>query len=322
MYFRGQMSKRFFIYFLLFASPILLLLYSFQVETITKEKIGEMLFFEKTLSSDSSISCASCHKPEFAFADHVAFSKGVGGHLTKRNTPSVMNMAARSVFFWDGRAASLEEQVKGPIENPDEMNLPFAKAVHRLRQNTRYIPLFRQVFHRMPDSASVLECIAAFERSLETDQTPSDRWLNDLPGGLNEAQIRGRELFLSERTRCFDCHFTPDFTADEFRNIGLFNGKDLNDSGRYCISHKQEDIGKFKVPGLRNIAQTAPYMHNGQFKTLKEVVDYYNDPESVLKGGLFRDEILPAKMGLTESEKLDLVDYLEALSDDRFTRKK
>ncbi|MBP6623971.1 MAG: cytochrome-c peroxidase [Chitinophagaceae bacterium] len=290
-------------------------------KVMTAVQLGEKLFFEPMLSKDMSISCASCHKPQFAFADTSAFSLGVGGKLGTRNTPSVMNMTMRESFFWDGRAKSLEEQVVGPIENPIEMNLPFKEAVTRIRNHNGYRKWFYQVYHKLPDSATLVSAIATFERSLETDHTPSDRWLNDEPNEMTASQLRGRELFTSSRTRCFDCHFTPDFTADEFRNIGLFNGQDLHDSGRYHVTKNIDDIGKFKVPGLRNIAMTAPYMHNGQFKTLREVIDYYDEPDKLFHGAINRDTILPKKIGLTEMEKIDLEAFLNALTDDRFTKK-
>ncbi len=314
------MSKTFYRLFLLCGIFICIILSAFTQSgsKLTEAQLGEKLFFDPVLSTDHSISCASCHKPEFAFADNKAFSDGVNGKQTTRNTPSVMNMGMRDAFFWDGRAASLEEQVIGPIQNPNEMNLPFAEAVKRVKASKRYQQFFKQVYGTLPDSATIVRSIAAFERTLETDQTPNDRWLNDLPGGLTAQQLRGRELFTGERTKCFDCHFTPDFTSDEFRNIGLFNGQELNDSGRYLITRNPNDIGKFKIPGLRNVAMTAPYMHNGMFKTLREVIDYYDDPSTVVKHALYRDSILPARIGLTESEKADLEAYLNALTDDRF----
>ena len=318
------MSKYFYILFFLFGIFITLFFSAFKTSVegkpITKIELGEKLFFSTILSSDKSISCASCHKPEFAFADNQAFSDGVNGKKTARNTPSVMNMAMRDKLFWDGRANSLEDQVIGPIENPNEMNLPFSIAVQRIQLDKKFQSLFKQVYNKKPDSASIVDCIAAYERSLETDQTPNDRWLNDEPNGLSEQQIRGRELFTSARTRCFDCHFTPDFTSDEFKNIGLFNGKDLNDSGRYKITKKVEDIGSFKIPGLRNVAVTAPYMHNGIFKTLREVIDYYDNPSLFVHESINRDTILPSKIGLSEQEKLDLESYLHALTDDRFAK--
>ncbi|MBX7226930.1 MAG: c-type cytochrome [Chitinophagales bacterium] len=286
----------------------------------TQEALGEKLFHDKILSEDFTISCASCHIPAFAFADTVALSKGVHGRTGTRNTPSAMNMASRAVFFFDGRAKTLEHQVVFPIENPVEMNLPFPDAVQRVRNNKTYQQLFMKIFGKMPDSASIVQSIAAFERTLETADTPNDRWLQDKPNGMNAQQIRGRELFMSSRLKCFDCHFSPDLTGDEFRNIGLFNGKDWNDTGRSVITKNPSDIGKFKVPGLRNIAVTAPYMHNGKFKTLREVIDFYDNPEKFVQGAINRDPILPQQLNLTEQEKQDLESFLHSLTDDRFTK--
>jgi cytochrome c peroxidase len=190
---------------------------------VTKEQLGEKLFFDKILSSDQTISCASCHIPQFAFADTLPFSKGVNGKITARNTPSVMNMAARDLYFYDGRAASLEAQVVFPVEHPNEMNLPFHQAVERINHSKEYRKLFFQLYKKNPDSISIVDAIARFEKTLETDQTPNDRWMNDQTDAMTASQLRGRELFTSDKTKCFECHFTPDFTSDEFKNILLFN---------------------------------------------------------------------------------------------------
>jgi len=288
---------------------------------VTKEQLGEKLFFDKILSSDQTISCASCHIPQFAFADTLPFSKGVNGKITARNTPSVMNMAARDLYFYDGRAASLEAQIVFPVEHPNEMNLPFHQAVERINHSKEYRKLFFQLYKKNPDSISIVDAIARFEKTLETDQTPNDRWMNDQADAMTASQLRGRDLFTSDKTKCFECHFTPDFTSDEFKNIGLFNGKELNDSGRYTITKNPNDIGKFKIPGLRNVAVTAPYMHDGRFKTLREVIDYYDNPSLFIKNSIGRDSILPEKIGLTEQEKIDLASYLIALTDDQFSAK-
>lgn len=279
-----------------------------------------MLFFDPILSEDKSISCASCHKPAYAFADTVAFSKGVHGRQGKRNTPSVMNQSARENFFWDGRAAALEAQVLFPIQDVNEMNLPIATAVWRLNNNRKYKALFNKLFKQNPNKENLGLAIAAYERTLETSNTPNDRWMNDEPNGMTAQQVRGRGIF-REKAKCFECHFTGDFTADEFRSIGLFNGKQHNDSGRYTQTKKTDDIGKFKVPGLRNIAMTAPYMHDGSFKTLREVIDYYNDPHAAMPDGINRDTVLAKPLGLTEREKQDLEAFLHALTDDRFVEK-
>lgn len=288
----------------------------------TEEELGKSLFFDSILSKDYTISCASCHKPEFAFADTSRFSVGVGGKLGDRNTPSVMNMSSRGELFWDGRAKDLIDQVRHPIENPVEMNLPYDSAVARVASNKRYINLFHKIYNASPNRKNIAEAIAAFERTLETEDTPNDRWLNEEENsGMTSQMIRGQKLFTSSRTRCFDCHFTPDFTADEYRNIGLFDGKELNDSGRYVVSKDLKDLGTFKTPGLRNVAMTAPYMHDGSFKTLREVIDYYDEPAKFMIGSINRDTILPKKIGLTENEKDDLEAFLHSLTDDRFTKK-
>ncbi|MES2479718.1 MAG: cytochrome c peroxidase [Bacteroidota bacterium] len=288
---------------------------------MSKAKLGELLFFDPILSADSTISCASCHRPEFAFADTVAFSVGVGGRLGKRNAPSVMNMSDRESFFWDGRAATLEEQAIFPIEDHNEMNLPVGEALTRLNHNKKYRQLFADIFNQAANKQNLGAALAAFERTLETINTPLDRWQNDEKADtLNPQQIRGRELFFS-KAKCNECHFTGDFTADEFRGIGLFDGRKHNDSGRYNISKNKADIGKFKVPGLRNIALTAPYMHDGSMKTLREVIDYYDNPGKMLPNGLNRDSVLMEPLGLSEQEKADIEAFLRALTDDRFIKK-
>lgn len=286
---------------------------------LTKEQLGEMLFFDTILSEDRSISCASCHKPEFAFADTSAFSIGVHGRIGSRNTPSAMNVASRDALFWDGRAATLAEQALGPIENPVEMNLSIEEAITRLN-NSKYKTLFQQVYGAAPDRENLGDAIAAFEETLETGDTPNDRWLREEADSMTAQQIRGRNIF-RVKGKCFECHFTPDFTGDEFRNIGLFNGKEYNDSGRYNVTHNPDDIGKFKVPGLRNVAMTAPYMHDGSMKTLREVIDYYDQPQKLVPDALTRDSLLREPLNLTEGEKQDLEAFLHALTDDRFVKK-
>ncbi len=283
------------------------------------EQLGEMLFNDPILSLDSTISCASCHRPAFAFADTTAFSKGIGGHLTRRNTPSAMNMASRDIFMWDGRAASLEDQMLLPLEHEHEMGFNRDSVVARLNRSAKYGPLFKQVFGKEANLKLLQASIAYFEKSLETSDTENDRYLNDMPHAMTEDQLAGRSLFFG-KANCNVCHFTPDFTGDEFRNIGLFNGKNLQDTGRYEITRNVADIGKFKVPGLRNVAVTAPYMHNGMFATLEEVVAYYNDPDKVVPDAINRDpDIKP--LGLTSQEKSQLVAFLHSLTDDRFKPK-
>ena len=286
-------------------------------EPFTKEELGELLFFDPILSQNNQISCASCHLPEYAFADTAALSKGVDGKLGTRNTPSAMNQNARSFFFHDGRAETLEEQAAGPIENPVEMNLPLAEAIKRLNLHEQYSSYFKKIYAKRPDRESILDAIASYERTLETSNSPFDRYMHGDTTAISVSAKRGQDIF-NVKGKCFDCHFGPDFTGDEFRNIGLYNAQELNDPGRYEITKNKADIGKFKVPGLRNIAVTAPYMHNGSFRTLREVIDYYDTPQHFVKGSINADTLLTKPLNLTEQEKSDLLEFLKSLTDDRF----
>lgn len=286
-------------------------------KTFSKAKLGEKLFHEKILSKDSSISCASCHLPAYGFSDTVAFSMGIYGRPTTRNTPPVLNMKNRPYFFWDGRAASLEQQSLMPISHPDEMGLPVKEAVARLNKNKTYRDLFLKTFGTVPTAANLAAAFAAFEKTLETDSSRFDLSFDDSTL-MTEQEERGRKLFVSEKTKCFDCHRRQDFTTDEFFNIGLYDGNQLNDPGRYKITGKKEDLGKFKTPGLRNVAVTAPYMHNGMFKTLEEVVEYYNNPGAFVLNPINIDKRLEVPLGLTRQEKADLVAFLKSLTDKRY----
>lgn len=290
-------------------------------QVLSETALGEKLFFDSILSRDYSVSCASCHKPEFAFADNQPVSIGVFNQKGSRNTPSAMNMSDRNFYFWDGRAESLEEQALGPIENPVEMDLPLSIAIRRLKQDESYRKAFYAVYGQEPSRELLARAIAAFERTLETDQSPFDKYMQETDTTLfSESAKRGLALF-NGKANCFDCHFGVDFTGnDQFRNIGLYNGKDLNDVGRYAVTGKAKDLGAFKVPGLRNIAQTAPYMHNGMHKTLAEVIEYYNQPDTFIANSINRDSLMNRPLGLTKSEKKDLENFLLSLSDERFSK--
>lgn len=284
---------------------------------ISKIELGEKLFFDPILSLDTSISCASCHQPSFAYADNRAFSLGVNDSIGTRNTPSVMNMASRLFFFHDGRARTLEEQAVMPVENPIEMNLSFEIAVQRIQNDKIYSSLFEQAYHSEPTREYITNALATFQRNLESDGSSTfDKWMNDNDdGAFTESQIRGRELFLSDESKCFDCHFSPDFTGDEFRNIGLYDGLELVDRGRFDVTRDSVDLGKFKVPGLRNVGLTAPYMHNGMFMTLEEVIDFYSNPYDFVKNPINIDTLMLEPSNFTVEEKQDLVNFLHSLTD-------
>lgn len=296
--------------------------FSESIEPIkSKEKLGEKLFFEKAFSSDNSISCASCHIPEFAFSDTIAFSIGVNKKKGLRNTPSVMNMALRSSIFYDGRAKDLKDQVHFPIEDKNEMNFDIKKVAKRLNRDKKYKTWFKEIYNEKASADNIADAITAFESTLETSNTDFDRWMVDQPNSMSESAIRGRELFMSERAKCFDCHFSPDFTGDEFRNIGLYDERQFTDKGRYDVTKKEEDKGKFKVPGLRNVEVTAPYMHNGMFSTLEQVVEYYDNPYKFVSKPLNMDSLLIKPLNFTPQEKSDLVSFLLSLTDYQFKKK-
>jgi len=283
--------------------------------------LGKTLFSDPLLSSSKKISCASCHKPAFAFADTSAVSLGVLNRKGVRNTPSAMNVNNAAFFFWDGRASTLEEQALIPIANPDEMNLPVDSAVHRLQQSGFYREAFQKIYQQQPSAKTLSRALAAFEQSLETGDTPFDNWkTNDNEKAVSESVKRGFALF-NGSANCVRCHFGPDFSNTEFRNIGLFNGKDLNDSGRAVITRKANDLGKFKIGPLRNVALTAPYMHNGMFKTLRQVIDYYNDPDKIVPDAINRDSLLSKPLNLSEPDKQDLENFLKSLTSKSLARK-
>jgi len=290
-------------------------------EPHSKEELGELLFHDSILSRGNSISCASCHKPEFAFADTVALSVGIDGIIGARNTPSAMNLSAREFYFHDGRSETLEEQAGGPMENPNEMDIPLSMIVKKLNKHSQYRSFFVKIFGNKATKENLVEALAAYERTLETNNTAFDHFMNGKDTlSFSVSAQRGREIF-NEKGKCFDCHFGPDFTGDDFKNIGLFNGKNLNDSGRFLITRNPEDIGRFKVPGLRNIAVTKPYMHNGMFKTLKEVIDYYDRPDQFVPNAVNRDTSLAKPLNLTPQEKKDLEAFLLSLTDERFLKR-
>lgn len=288
----------------------------------TREELGQLLFFDPILSVDKSISCASCHRPEYAFADTVAFSRGVYGRTGTRNTPTAMNVRLHRTFFWDGRATSLEEQALAPIENPDEMNLPVDKAVERLKKDKSYSTYFKKIFRTQPSREALGAAIAAFERSLETSDSPFDRWKFSGDSNAVSEEVKNGFAIFNGKGKCVKCHFGADLTANEFRNIGLFDGKQFNDSGRMIISGKIEDIGKFKTPALRNIALTAPYMHDGSLKTLDDVIGFYDHTEKIIPDPVNKDTILASPLQLTLQEKQELKAFLLALTDQRFAQKR
>jgi cytochrome c peroxidase len=285
----------------------------------TEVALGEALFFEKMLSTNGKISCASCHIPAFAFSDTTAFSRGWNGGLTMRNTPGLVSVSERAPLFWDGRSPNLEDQVMHPLTHPVEMGMTREKLHRLLNRDAFYVKAFLKVYGKRPDTELLARALSAYERSLDAYDAPFDRYMFGDSNAISPAAIRGRQVFL-DKGRCFECHFSPHFTIDDFRNIGLFDGRKLNDSGRYYATREVVDIGRFRVPGLRNVAVTAPYMHNGLFRTLEEVVEYYDNPSRFVPDAIGRDTLLARPLGLTSSEKADLVAFMKSLTASRYLK--
>jgi cytochrome c peroxidase len=281
-----------------------------------KAELGWLLYFDKRLSGDSSVSCASCHAPEKAFTDGAAVSVGIKGQKGARSAPTVINRAYSTLQFWDGRAESLEEQAKGPIANPLEMTLEkeadkaHEGSVTRLRAVPGYVSRFKKAFDADKlDIDMVAKAIATFERTVLSGNAPFDRYQDGDKDAMTEEQIRGMNVFFN-KAACDSCHIGFNFTDGSFANIGIGMDKKDPDLGRYLVTGRDEERGAFKTPTLREIEHTGPYMHDGRFKTLEEVVEHYD------RGGI-KNEHLDQRMKplkLTKQDKTDLVAFLKALS--------
>ncbi|SRR5579883_361392 len=275
-----------------------------------KVELGKLLYFDKRLSADGTISCASCHEPKYAFADGSAVSKGIRGQTGTRSAPTVINRAFSLAQFWDGRAATLEEQAKGPIVNPIEMGNTHEAAAATIAKIPGYRPLFVKAFGSdQVDIDRIAMAIATFERTILSGNAPYDRYKKGDKKAMSPEQIRGMSVFF-DKAKCDRCHENSNFTLNAYSNIGIGMDKPDPDVGRYAITKDPRDWGVFKVPTLREIEHTAPYMHDGSLKTLEEVVDYYDkggNPNKNLDSNM-------RKLNLTDQEKKDLVAFLKALS--------
>ncbi|MBN9482506.1 MAG: c-type cytochrome [Bacteroidetes bacterium] len=284
-------------------------------------ELGRKLFYDKTLSNDMTISCASCHKQENAFDDPRPFSKGTNGSFGDRNAMAIINLGWNTRFFWDGRRASLEGQAHDPVTNPIEMANNWPEVVKRLQSNTVYPDLFFKAFGtRTIDSNLVVNAIAQFERTLVSFNSRFDHFYFEGDStALTAQEQRGLAIFVGDG-KCKNCHLMNTlFTDHEFRN----NGLDANpkDDGLMKFTGNAADKGKFKVPTLRNIAVTAPYMHDSRFSTLKEVVDFYSSKIQQTSPNL--DEHMPefgSGLNLTTQQKADLVAFLKSLTDEDFLK--
>jgi cytochrome c peroxidase len=280
-----------------------------------KADLGQLLYFDKRLSSDGTISCASCHSVKRAFSDGKPVSDGIGGQKGNRHSPTVINAAYQTTLFWDGRAQTLEEQCKGPLANPKEMTIEqdIHKAYQQCQERITSLEGYREWFQEIFGSSecsidNIAKAIATFERTVLSGNSPYDRYMAGDASAMTEQQIRGYQIF--QTVGCAVCHAGPNFTTDSFANIGIGMDVENPDLGRFDVTHAEKDWGAFKVPTLREVANTHPYMHDGSLKTLREVVDYYD------RGGIPNQNLDPLMrpLHLSEEDKEALVSFLEALS--------
>ena len=288
--------------------------YNFNDNPLTEEgfQLGRHLFYDPIISRDSTISCSSCHLQQtgFTHVDHQ-LSHGIEGKIGTRNSMALINLAWNKNFMWDGSINNLEVQAINPITSPIEMDEKLANIVSKLQNSTKYRALFTKAYgNDKVTSQKILKALAQFTVMLKSSNAKYDKMIRK-EVKFSESEQRGYDLF---KTNCASCHKEPLFSDDRFEKNGLAVDTTLNDFGRIKISTKQEDAFRFRVPTLRNIQFTFPYMHDGRFKTLTEVVKHYNS--------LGYNKNLPKQlskpMNLTDNERVDLVAFLKTLTDTEF----
>jgi len=274
--------------------------------TYERIELGKRLFYDPILSKDGTISCESCHIQEYAFTDNAAISTGVDGRLGFRNSMSLANIAYHDALMREGGVPTLEMQVLVPIQDHNEMDFNILSVAERLNLDSTYVNASIRAYNRIPDPYVITRALASFQRTIISGDSDYDR------NQLNESELNGKELFFSNKLGCSSCHGTFLFTNHTIENNGLYEV--YEDSGKYRLTHLQDDIGKFKVPSLRNIEITAPYMHNGSISTLEEVIEHY---ASGGKNHFNKNELITG-FSITDEEKDNIVSFLKALTDDNF----
>ena len=295
--------------------------------------LGRKLFYEKALSIDSSKSCGSCHLQKFGFSDTARFSKGINNQVTTKKSMGLSNIAWQKQFFWDGRSNNLESQVFFPLESPQEMGLNRQEAAKRLNTNPDYKKLFEKAFRASNITPELIaKAIAQFERTLVSGKSKYDEYKHGRTS-LSASELRGERLFFTHPVpeanlrggNCGDCHSGSLTTSNLFSNNGLDNSFD--DIGLEKVTSNPDDKGKFKIVSLRNVALHPPYMHDGRFKTLEDVLDHYNEhiKESTTLDVQIKDATNTKEgtsLGLTAQEKSDIIAFLKTLTDDSFINNK
>ena len=290
--------------------------------TLEGVALGKKLFYDPILSGNNTMSCANCHFQSKAFSDPSQFSIGIEGILGNFNASALINLAWNTSNFWDGRSPTLEDQAFSPITSFIELHSSnWNEISNKIMTNKQYKILFREAFNTETiDSTHIVKAIAQFERTLISGDSKFDKFL-DYRAILNPSELRGKEIFNTEKGDCFHCHSYPLFTSNEFHNNGLDIDSEMK-QGRFNVTNDINDKGKFKSPSLRNIELTAPYMHDGRFQTLEEVVEHYNF------GGHNSSTIDPLMkkvgigLGLNTQDKLDLINFLKTLTDTSFINNK
>jgi cytochrome c peroxidase len=303
---------------------------------MTPEKIvlGKFLFFDPRLSGDGSLGCVTCHLPDQGWTTHTKLSPAYPSNKERRNSPTLINVAYNTSLIWDGRAPNLEKQALGPVKNPLHMNQNIDLLIQELDAVPGYRAGFRRAFGTAVTAEGISKALAAFQRTLVTSDSPFDRYMKGDSRALSESARRGMDIYRG-KGHCTLCHNGPNFSDQKFHNLGVPDPPYMNDPGvlvsirfdaqrmgikefwtldrdpgRYLVTKKPQDRGAFKTPTLRNITETAPYMHNGSVDTLEEVVDFYD------RGGGNEPGIskLLVPLGLTQKEKSDLIEFLKALT--------
>lgn len=281
--------------------------------------LGRRLYYDPVLSADKTVSCATCHSPQYGFGDPKPVSEGVGKQKGTRNSPPVTNTAFYNVQFWDGRAPSLEKQAEGPVQNPVEMANTLAVVEQRLNADPGYRAEFAKAWGARPITYEMVEkSIASFERTVVSGNSPFDRWKYGHDENAVSAEVkRGFIVFTSEKKgNCAACHTVGAeyalFTDNQFHNVGVgYDMGQFTDVGLYAVTHNEADKGKFKTPSLRNISQSAPYMSDGSLKNLKEAIDFYigagNSNPNL-------DKQIHVLDFLTGQERSDLLAFLDSLT--------
>lgn len=280
--------------------------------TAAKWALGKKLFYEKALSVDYSISCASCHKIANAFSDNIAKSFGAGNAPGTRNAPTLANVAYHPYYTREGGLPTLEMQILVPIQEHNEFNYNIVDIAERLNQIPEYVAASKAVFNRAPDAYVITRALATFERTIVSGNSQYDQYIHGNTRAMSPAAQRGMQLFFSSKTNCSSCHSGFNFTNYGFENNGLYEV--YPDNGRERLTGNTTDRARFKVPTLRNIAATAPYMHDGSLPTLTAVVQHYNNggASHVNKNAIIQP------LALTVDEQADLVAFLQSLTDDAF----